>query len=42
MGRAPGPDGITSTMLKYTAAQVAFPLALVFNISLKEGKIPDD
>ena len=41
-GKAPGPDGITSTMLKHTAAQVAFPLALVFNISLNEGKIPDD
>ena len=39
---APGPDGITSTMLKHTAAQVAFPLSLIFNISLHEGKIPDD
>ena len=29
-------------MLKYTAPQVAFPLALIFNISLNEGKIPDD
>ena len=41
-GKAPGPDGITSTMLKHTATQVAFPLAMIFNISLKEGKIPDD
>ena len=41
-GKAPGPDGITSTMLKHTAAQVAFPLSLIFNISLDEGKIPDD
>ena len=41
-GKAPGPDGITSTMLKHTAAQVAFPLALIFNNSFKEGKIPDD
>ena len=41
-GKAPGPDGITFTMLKHTAAQVAFPLALIFNISLTEGKIPDD
>ena len=31
-GKAPGPDGITSTMLKHTAAQVAFPLALIFNL----------
>jgi len=41
-GKAPGPDGITSTMLKHTAAQVAFPLSLIFNISLDEGKVPDD
>ena len=40
--KAPGPDGIASTMLKHTAAQVAFPLALIFNISLNEGNIPDD
>ena len=41
-GKAPVPDGITSTMLKHTAAQVAFPLALILNIALNEGKIPDD
>ena len=29
-------------MLKHIAAQVAFPLGLIFNISLNEGKIPDD
>ena len=29
-------------MLKHTATQVAFQLALIFNISLNEGKIPDD
>ena len=29
-------------MLKHTAAHVVFPLALIFNISSIEGKIPDD
>ena len=41
-GKAPGPDGITSTMLKLTAGQVALPLTLLFNLSLSKGKIPDD
>ena len=37
-GKAPGPDGITSTMLKHTAAQVAFPLALILISPLMKVK----
>ena len=29
LGKAPGPDGITSTMLKHTAAEIATPFFLV-------------
>ncbi len=41
-GKAPGPDGITSTMLKLTVGQITKPLTILFNLSLSEGKIPDD
>ena len=41
-GKAPGSDGITSTMLKLTAGEIALPLTLLFNYSLREGLIPDD
>jgi hypothetical protein len=41
-GKAPGPDGITSTMLKLTVGQVVKPLTILFNRSLSEGKMPDD
>ena len=40
--KAPGSDGITSTMLKLTAGEIALPLTLLFNHCLREGLIPDE
>ena len=35
-----GPDGISSTMLRNTAATIAPHLATLFNLSLQKGKVP--
>lgn len=35
-----GPDGIHPCVLKETAASVSEPLSIIYNASLKEGKLP--
>ncbi|XP_066931249.1 uncharacterized protein [Clytia hemisphaerica] len=40
--KASGPDGIGARILKESADQVADGLTLLFNASLKQGKIPTD
>ena len=42
MGKASGPDGISSRVLKELADQMAMPLSLLFNQSIEDGKIPAD
>ena len=39
---APGPDGISSKVLKKLCDVIALPLSILFRKSLDEGKIPDD
>ena len=39
---APGPDGIKPKILKEVAKEMSKPLAILFNKSMQEGKIPDD
>ena len=41
-GKAAGPDSLTSRILKELHIEVAPLLADIFNISLREGKVPDD
>ena len=41
-GKAPGPDEISPTLLVRTRDIVSKPLTLIFNKSIKEGKIPRD
>ena len=38
--KSSGPDGIHPCVLKSTAASVSEPLALIYNTSLKDGKLP--
>nr|XP_054752842.1 uncharacterized protein LOC129258625 [Lytechinus pictus] len=38
--KSAGPDGIHPCVLKATAVSIAKPLALIYNASLKEGKLP--
>ena len=38
--KSPGVDGIPPKLLKETVEQVSIPLALVLNLSLKEGVVP--
>ena len=40
--KAQGPDGIPSRVLKELNKQLALPLSILFNKSLREGKIPKD
>ena len=40
--KSAGPDGLHCRVLKETAEQVAAPLALIFNKSLTEGRVPTD
>ena len=42
MSKSTGPDGISARMLKQTAACIAPSVTLLFNQSLREGKIPSD
>ena len=39
---AMGPDGLHPLLLKSCAAQLAYPLYIVFRRSLNEGTLPDD
>ena len=41
-GKAVGPDGLTSQILKELHIEVAPILADIFNTSLHEGKVPDN
>lgn len=41
-GKAPGPDGISPTLLVNTREVISKPLTLIFNKSIKEGNIPRD
>jgi len=36
-----GPDGLPSEFYKNTASFIAFPLSVIFNISLQTGELPD-
>ena len=38
--KAPGPDGITSWMLRDLSAQLAGPVAALFNSSIRDGYVP--
>lgn len=40
--KAPGPDGIPNRLLKELAQELAGPLTLLFNQSIKEGEVPKD
>ena len=39
---APGPDGINPRALINLADDLSFPLTYIFNLSLKEGNVPED
>ena len=39
-GSSAGPDGIHPRVLKETCMEIAKPLAIIFNISMKEGRLP--
>lgn len=39
---APGPDGFGPVFIKSVAARIAHPLCIIFNVSLREGNIPQD
>ena len=41
-GKAPGPDGITSTFLKKTKENLLVPLKKIFQFSLNTGQVPLD
>ena len=40
--KACGPDDISARILKEAATELATPLYIIFNLSLKSGEIPDD
>jgi len=42
ISKSPGPDGIHPRMLKELACELCEPLAIIFNTSMRQGKIPDD
>lgn len=39
---APGPDGISPRVLREAAHSVAYPLSIIYNLSLSSGVIPED
>ena len=41
LNKATGPDGINNRMLKLTHSTVSYPLAKLFNLSLKTHTYPD-
>ena len=42
LGKAAGPDNLTSRILKELHSEVVPMLTDIFNSSLREGKVPDD
>ena len=40
--KAPGPDGIHARILKVCAANLVYPLSLLFDLSYRSGSIPSD
>ena len=40
--KSPGIDGITPKLLKEIAEEIGVPLAIVFNLSLREGTVPHE
>ena len=40
-GKAPGPDGVPTNLVKDAAKFIAKPLAMIFNASLAKGIVPD-
>ena len=40
-GKAPGPDGIPTNLVKDAANFIAKPLMMIFNASLKQGIFPN-
>ena len=42
ISKAPGPDGLHPRLLKELAAQLSEPLESIFQLSLKQGKVPND
>ena len=40
-GKAPGPDGVPTNLVKDAAKFSAKPLAMIFNASLAKGIVPD-
>ena len=40
--KASGPDNITSRFLKECAEEIADALVFIFDVSIKQGKIPED
>ena len=39
--KSQGPDGVHPRMLRELAEEIALPLSMIFNRSIKEGRIPD-
>ena len=40
--KSPGIDGITPKLLKEIAEEISVPLAIMFNLSLREGTVPHE
>ena len=40
--KATGPDCIHARILKYCASELALILTMIFNMSLQEGRVPED
>ena len=40
ISKSPGPDGINPKILKESARELAYPFKLLFDVSMKSGKIP--
>ena len=38
--KSPGPDGMNPIILKESAKELAYPFKLLFDVSMKSGKIP--
>ena len=39
---SPGPDGISNLFIKNIISYLAKPLKIIFNISLRDGMLPND
>ena len=42
INKSPGPDGLHPAFLKELAPQLSKPLTIIFNNSMKTGKLPTD